>query len=175
MAQTYTCLNYGSCSNAGVPQSGGVGATCPNCGGMMLAQGKSRKSRSPGAALKWVLIAALSALVLLLAWKLTPSGIGFVNRQHDIIGRWRADQTTIMGAALPIGPALEFGATSATVLQSQVAVTAYDRDGDRVHVVMPSGAGLEVTFTFRFEGPDKIVYEGPLGISMRYRRIKDAP
>lgn len=174
MAPTYTCLNYGSCPNAGLPQSApGAGSTCPSCGGMMLAQGKSKRPRGPGMVVKRALVGVLGLVALMVVWKALPTGFSFTQRHHDIIGRWRVEKATIMDATLPIGPALEFSANSATVLQSKVPVTAYDRDGDRVHVVVPGGAGMEVNFTFRFDGPDRIVYEGPLGISLRYRRVKE--
>lgn len=138
----------------------------------MLAQGKSKANRGPGAALKWGLLGLLGLLLVIVAWKLVSSAVRLATPQYDLVGRWRAEQTTIMDASLPVGPMLEFTNNSATVMQSQVPVTAYDREGDRVHVVVPGGSGVEVSFTFRFEGPDRIVYEGPLGISARYRRIK---
>jgi hypothetical protein len=176
MSQSYTCVNYGSCTSAGVPQSAlaGAGPVCPGCGGLMLAQGKSKKSGSGTAAVKWLLIAVLALAAVVAALKAASWGIA-QTRTYDLLGRWRAEQTTVMDMALPIGPTLEFNATSATVLQSQVPVTAYDHEDERVHVIVPGGGGVEVTFTFRFEGPDRIVYEGPLGISLRYRRIKATP
>lgn len=173
MGQTYNCLNYGSCPSAGVPQSA-AGSTCPSCGGMMLAQGKAKTGRGGAAALKWLLIGVLALVSVVAAWNAVSWGIS-KTRTYDLLGRWRAEQTTVMDMALPIGPVLEFTPNSATVLQSQVPVTAYDRDDDRVHVIVPGGGGMEVTFTFRFEGADRIVYEGPLGISLRYRRIKATP
>jgi hypothetical protein len=171
MSQSYTCVNYGSCSSAGVAQPATGGPMCPACGGMMLAQGRAKTSRAGGGPLKWLLIGALALVALFAAWKAASWGI-VKTQTYDLLGRWRAEQTTVMDMALPIGPVLEFNPNSATVLQSQVPVTAYDRDHDRVHVIVPGGGGMEVTFTFRFEGADRIVYEGPLGISLRYRRIK---
>lgn len=176
MSQSYTCVNYGSCAIAGVrtPAMAGTAPVCSSCGGLMLAQGESKKTGSSAAAVKWLLIAALGLVAVVAAWKFASWGIA-QTRTYDLQGRWRAEQTTVMDMVLPIGPVLEFNAVSATVLQSQVPVTAYDHEGDRVHVVVPGGGGMEVTFTFRFEDPDRIVYEGPLGISLRYRRIKATP
>ena len=176
MARAYTCTNYGGCTSAGVPQTGvGSGGTCPYCGGTLLAKGNARSTRGVVPLVKWGLVALLGLVALVVAWKMVPSTAQLFAPQYEILGRWRAEQTTLLDTALPVGPSLEFTNGSATVLQSQVPVTAYDRDGDRVHVVVPGGGGMEVSFTFRFEGQDKIVYEGPLGISMRYRRVKDAP
>ena len=176
MGQSYSCVNYGSCASAGVAQPAVAGSSpvCASCGGLMLAQGKSKKSGSSGATLKWLLIFATGLAAVGLTWKAASWGYAQTHT-YDLKGRWRAEQTTVMDMALPVGPTLEFTATNATVLQSQVSVTAYDHEGERVHVVVPGGGGMEVTFTFRFDGPDRITYEGPLGITLRYRRIKSTP
>lgn len=140
----------------------------------MVAQGRSRRRGGLPAFAKYAGIALLALVAVFVAWKAISWGyhrtVGY-----DILGRWRAEQTSLMGFNVPIGLNLEFDRDSAVVLDTRVPVVEYERDGNRVHVVLQPDKLAEVSLTFVFDDRDHMVFEGPFGVSMRYRRAKAVP
>ena len=175
MSQRYACLNYGSCPNAGVAQMStpGVAPVCSGCGGIMAPQGPARGKSGIGNAAKWVGIGIACLIAIVVLWNVVSWGyhrtVGY-----DLMGKWRAEQTSVLGFDLPVGANLEFTPDSALVLDARVPVSEYDRDGHLVHVIVAGDGGVQANFTFRFEDSDHIAFEGPLGVTLRYRRVKSA-
>lgn len=173
MSQRYACLNYGSCPGAGVGQVSiaGVAPVCSGCGGLMSPQGSAKQNSGIGKVAKWAGLALVGVVALTLVWKLTSWGyhrtVGY-----DLTGKWRAERTTVLGFSLPIGANLEFTPDSALVLDTRVPVAEYERDGNVVHVIVAGGGGIQANFTFRFEDADHIIFDGPIGVTLRYRRVK---
>lgn len=175
MAQDYACMNYGSCANAGVPQSGSPGTPpmCPGCGNLMTAQGRVKRQGGGGNVAKIIGLTLLGVMAIFLAWQVVMWGyhrtVGY-----DIIGRWRAVTTSVAGVAIPVGVNIDFAADSATILDTKLRVIGYEREGKRVHVVLEPDQRAQIGLTFVFEDQDHMAFEGPLGVSLRYRRIKGA-
>ena len=95
--------------------------------------------------------------------------------ERSLLGRWQAEETSVKGFALPVGVQLEFTPEAAVVLDRRLMVASYQTEGDRVHVEVPAGSGIALNLSFRFLESDRIIYEGPMGIEVRYRRRKDIP
>lgn len=175
MRSLYRCTQFGQCDRAGTPQllpSGGV-PVCSACGSSMTAQSSQRSFVSR----KAVLLAGLALLLIVTAafsWKAFQSS-GQTFRQPDLIGTWRAEETAVLGVSLPVGLQLEFSPSAATVMDTRLPVSAYEREKDLMHVVVTGTGGIDVTFTFQFVEPDRIIYQGPFGLNVKYRRLRGAP
>ena len=137
---------------------------------------------SPGARtslarpLKVALIVLLTVAAVFVVGRGAIWGFSAVQmRSYDLMGRWTAEQAVLSGVALPIGPQLEFRPDSAVISGTSIPVTEYVREQERIHVALSSGAGVDINLTFRFEDADHIVYEGPLGLQLKYRRARGGP
>ena len=139
----------------------------------MTQQGSARQSRGLSSAAKWIGIALAAIVSIVLVWKAVSWGyhrtVGY-----NLIGKWGAEQISLFGVNLPIGANLEFTPTSAQVLGTVVPVSEYQREGNVVRVIVTGTAGLQANFTFRFEDPDRIAFDGPYGVTFRYRRTQVA-
>lgn len=91
---------------------------------------------------------------------------------YEIIGRWRAEETSVLGISLPVGANLEFTSAAVTMLDSSIPVAAYERDGKKVHVILQPDTRAQVNLAFTFEDDDHMVFNGPLGTTVRYRRVR---
>ena len=175
MAQDFVCMNYGSCANAGVAQSGSPGTPpmCPGCGNFMTGQGRSKSRGGAGNVGKVIGLTLLCLIAIFVAWKAATWGyhraVGY-----DIIGRWRAVETSVVGVAIPVGVNIDFAADSATIFDTKLRIVEYERDGNRVNVVVEPHQRAQVNLSFVFEDRDHMAFEGPLGVTLRYRRIKGA-
>jgi len=90
---------------------------------------------------------------------------------YSILGDWRAESTQLLGYQLPIGLNLRFGESSAYLLDQEVAISEYDYEGDRVTVVVkPAQLGAQLSLTFVFEDSNRMYFEGPVGLTLRYKR-----
>ena len=173
MSQKYACMNYGACASAGDAVIGvdGVVPSCPGCGLPMAAQGRARRGTGIATAIRSIGICVGGLIVVFVVWQSSIWGyhkaVGY-----DIKGRWRAEATSLLGVALPVGLNLEFDETSARLLDRQVQVVEYERNGNRVYVVLQADAGAQVNLEFVFADQDHMVFEGPMGFSMRYRRVR---
>lgn len=173
MSQNFVCMNYGSCAAAGQPISSNAGAspTCSGCGLPMSAQGRTRSKRGLANPVKWLALGSGALIAVAIIWQVAMWGF-HITVGYDIKGRWRAEETSILGLSLPVGVTLEFGEATAKVLDKQIQVLEYARDGNRVHVVVQGDADTHINLAFVFADQNHMAFEGPLGFSMRYRRVK---
>lgn len=176
MGRQYKCIAFGSCDQAGNAQWAAAGGSpeCPSCGSPMRpAVGTNSLNRS-ALAIRAAVFATLVVMIVVGAWYwFSPRNPATPER--SLLGRWQAEETSVMGVALPVGIHLEFTQNDAVVLDQRVMVTSYQTEGDRVHVEVPAGSGIALNLSFRFIEANRIIYEGPLGIEVRYRRRKDVP
>ncbi len=152
---------------------GGVAPTCPGCGGLMSTQGPATRRGQGAKTVKLLAFVLFGLFAAVVVWKAASWGYHRA-AGYELLGKWRAEQTSVMGFSLPIGANLEFAADSAMVLDTRVPVAEYEREGNLVHVIVAGGSGVQANFTFRFDDADHIVYDGPLGVTLRYRRVKAA-
>jgi len=118
--------------------------------------------------------ALLTVLILASAWYWLAAGRPIVP-ERQLLGRWQAEESRLLGVALPVGIQLEFTPDEAVVLDQRLKVASYQQEGDRVHVEVAARGGVGLNLSFRFLETDRVVYEGPMGIELRYRRRKDEP
>lgn len=137
----------------------------------MGPQGSARGKSAIGSAAKWAGVAIAGLIAIIIVWNVV-SWAYHRTVGYDLIGKWHAEQTSVLGFDLPVGANLEFTPDSALVLDARVPVSDYDRDGNLVHVIVAGDGGVQANFTFRFEDSDHIAFEGPLGVMLRYRRVK---
>lgn len=176
MGGQYKCMAFGSCDQAGNVQrsSGGLAPICPSCGNPMspVAGAKARRGSRNG--FRAAVIAAIAVSIAVAAWFLL-AGRGPAVTERQLLGRWQAEETSLMGVALPVGVQLEFTPTEAVVLDQRLKVASYQTEGDRVHVEVAVAGGLGLNLSFRFLETNRMVYEGPMGVEVRYRRRKGLP
>lgn len=174
MAHQYTCPNYGTCASAGVPQTAtaGTAPVCQECGCVMVV---SRAKKGWGVGLSRIVTGlAIGAIVLVgvvATWKAVVWAY-HATAGYEIIGRWRAEDTTFLGLSLPVGANLEFTPAAASMLDSSIPVAAYERDGNKVHVILQPDTRAQISLAFTFEDDDRMVFNGPLGTTVRYRRVR---
>ena len=173
MAIQYYCVNYGSCPQAGQPvyAEAAVAPICSGCGLSLSAQASNRSRKAGIGLLRWVGVGVLILTMAALAWQAAVWGYHKAI-WYDMKGHWHAETTSLFGVSLPVGINLQFDDTTATVLQQQVQILKYERDGRRMYVTLQSSSDTPLELTFRREDHDHMVFEGPLGISVRYSRIK---
>lgn len=113
----------------------------------------------------------LALIAVLAAWKIATWSY-YRTVGYDILGRWRAEQTSVMGFNLPVGVNIEFARDSATIFDAKLAVAEYERDGNRIHVILQPDQRMQINLSFTFEDSDHMKLDGPLGVTLRYRRVK---
>jgi len=172
---TYRCQNFGGCdaaqSNARVHASAGTVPLCAGCG-LPLAPDRTARTRRPGRPRPMVVVAAAAvALATVLGfWAVRSAFTPAV--EYSLIGMWHAEGTSILGYQLPVGVSLRFTERSAHLVDTEIPVVDYARDGSRVRVMLQSGAHTQVSLTFVFEDTDVMYFDGPLGLKFRYRRVR---
>jgi hypothetical protein len=124
----------------------------------------------------------IAKILLIVAVTLGTVGIGWATVKwllsspliynYSLIGDWRAESTGILGYQLPVGINLTFTERSARLVDTEIPVAEYDREGDRITVVLQPAANSHVSLTFVFEDRDRMYFDGPLGLKLRYKRVK---
>ena len=145
---------------------------CSGCGMPMSVQGRSQKPSGLTSVLKIAGLGLLALIAVIVVWQISVWGF-HKTVGYDIKGKWRAEATSILGVSIPVGLNLEFNETTAMVLDQQVQVLEYERDGKKVVVAIKGDAGIQVNLVFIFADQNHMAFEGPFGFSLRYRRIKE--
>lgn len=140
----------------------------------MTAQGRAKRRSGIGDVAKIMGLVLLGLIALAAAWKIGTWGY-YRTAGYDIIGQWRAEQTSVMGVDFPVGVNIEFTHDSATILDTKMPVSEYEREKNKVRVFLRPDQRAQVNLTFVFEDNDHMTFDGPLGVTLRYRRIKGAP
>ena len=138
----------------------------------MSAQGHQRNRTMSHTALKRLGASLLILIAVVIVWQVVVWGYHKAT-WHDMKGRWHAEATSVLGVSIPLGINIQFDDSTATVLDQQVQILKYQRDDSRMHVTVRGASSTQMELTFRREDQDHMVFEGPLGISVRYARIKD--
>lgn len=123
--------------------------------------------------LLWFALGTPVAVVLVyLVWQALFAALAPRISENYLIGKWRVEETSVLGLALPVGLQLEFGPNSAMVLDQRVTVSSYEVEKGRIAAILVAPGGLSVTLPFRVLETDRIAYEGPFGMTVKYRRMR---
>jgi hypothetical protein len=104
---------------------------------------------------------------LWLAWLVVlMGGCSLVEPHREIYGRWRAQQLSLAGIAIPVAPNMDFSAHQVTLDDKPIEVDSYSKQEKRITVHLKSSISL----TFEMEGSDAMTIELPLVGRIRYTR-----